>query len=118
MPLRSRSAGTTRSRSSCSTCRPQAPCVRSSPAVRSARSFPEPPAPAIRSGPGDMFPLRRTGGYSVIVIDETLLDAMEKMDKAAEHVQTAFGSVRTGRAAPALVERLLVDYYGAPVPLQ
>ena len=52
------------------------------------------------------------------MIEETLLDAMEKMDKAVEHVQGQFGTVRTGRASPALVERLLVEYYGAPVPLQ
>jgi len=43
---------------------------------------------------------------------------MDKMDKAVEHVQTQFSTVRTGRAAPALVERLLVEYYGSPVPLQ
>jgi ribosome recycling factor len=52
------------------------------------------------------------------VIEETLLDAMDKMDKAVEHVQGLFATVRTGRAAPALVERLHVDYYGSPVPLQ
>jgi len=52
------------------------------------------------------------------VIDETLLDAMEKMDKAVVHVQSQFATVRTGRAAPALVEHLLVEYYGAPVPMQ
>jgi len=52
------------------------------------------------------------------VTEETLLDAMDKMDKAVEHVQTQFSTVRTGRAAPALVERLTVEYYGAPVPLQ
>ena len=52
------------------------------------------------------------------VTDETLLDAMDKMDKAVEHVQSQFSTVRTGRAAPALVERLTVEYYGAPVPLQ
>jgi ribosome recycling factor len=57
-------------------------------------------------------------GYSVDVIDDTMLDAMEKMDKAVEHVQGQFATVRTGRAAPALVERLLVDYYGTQVPLQ
>ena len=50
--------------------------------------------------------------------EETLLDAMDKMDKAVEHVRTQFGTVRTGRATPALVERLNVEYYGAPVPLQ
>jgi ribosome recycling factor len=52
------------------------------------------------------------------VTEETLLDAMEKMEKAVEHVQTLFTSVRTGRATPALVERLLVDYYGSSVPIQ
>ena len=52
------------------------------------------------------------------MIDETLLDAMEKMDKAVVHVQSQFATVRTGRAAPALVEHLLVEYYGAPVPMQ
>ena len=52
------------------------------------------------------------------MIEETLLDAIDKMDKAVGHVQSQFQTVRTGRAAPALVERLTVDYYGAPVPLQ
>jgi len=52
------------------------------------------------------------------VIDEQLLDAIDKMSKAVAHTQSEFSSVRTGRATPALVERLLVDYYGAQVPLQ
>jgi ribosome recycling factor len=52
------------------------------------------------------------------VTDETLLDAMEKMEKAVAHVQDQFTSVRTGRATPALVEKLLVEYYGSTVPLQ
>jgi len=52
------------------------------------------------------------------VIDETLLEAIEKMDKALEHTQSQFGSVRTGRATPALVDKLQVPYYGADVPLQ
>lgn len=47
-----------------------------------------------------------------------LEDAREKMAKALEHVKTDFGSVRTGRAAPALVEGLMVDYYGTPTPLK
>ena len=50
--------------------------------------------------------------------DETLLEAMDKMDKAVEHVQSQFSTIRTGRAAPALVERLTAEYYGAPVPIQ
>jgi ribosome recycling factor len=52
------------------------------------------------------------------VIDETLLEAMEKMDKAVEHTQSQFSTVRTGRATPSLVERITVEYYGTPVPLQ
>jgi ribosome recycling factor len=52
------------------------------------------------------------------VIEDTLLEAMEKMDKAVEHVQQLFSSVRTGRASPALVERLTAEYYGATVPIQ
>ena len=52
------------------------------------------------------------------MIEETLLDAMEKMDKAVEHTQSQFATVRTGRATPSLVDRITVEYYGAPVPLQ
>ncbi len=52
------------------------------------------------------------------VIEETILEAIEKMDKAVEHVQSQFTTVRTGRATPALVERIMVDYYGSTVPLQ
>ncbi len=50
--------------------------------------------------------------------EETLLDAIDKMEKAVEHVQSQFTTVRTGRATPALVEKLMVEYYGAMVPLQ
>jgi ribosome recycling factor len=52
------------------------------------------------------------------VIEETLLDAIDKMEKAVGHVQTQFTTVRTGRATPALVDRLMVEYYGSSVPLQ
>jgi ribosome recycling factor len=52
------------------------------------------------------------------VIEDELLEAMEKMAKAVEHTQGQFGSVRTGRATPALVEKLIVEYYGSEVPLQ
>ncbi len=40
------------------------------------------------------------------------------MDKAVEHVQSLFTTVRTGRATPVLVEKLLVEYYGSTMPLQ
>lgn len=52
------------------------------------------------------------------MIDETLLESLEKMQKSVEHVAHQFVAVRTGRASPALIERLNVDYYGSPVPLQ
>lgn len=56
-------------------------------------------------------------GTLELVIEETLLETMDKMDKAVSHVLAQFQTVRTGRAAPALVERLNVEYYGTPVPL-
>jgi ribosome recycling factor len=52
------------------------------------------------------------------VIADVLSDSKEKMAKAVEHAKAEFGSVRTGRATPALVEKLGVDYYGTEVPLQ
>ena len=45
-------------------------------------------------------------------------DAREKMTKAVDHVRGEFANVRTGRATPALVEQLTVDYYGTPTPLR
>jgi len=42
----------------------------------------------------------------------------KNMDKTVEHLRTEFKSVRTGRAAPGLVEHLIVDYYGTPTPLK
>lgn len=52
------------------------------------------------------------------MIDDVLLETAEKMAKAVSHTQVDFSTVRTGRATPALVERLKVDYYGTDVPLQ
>jgi ribosome recycling factor len=51
------------------------------------------------------------------VIDETLLDAEEKMEKAVEVAKDDFGAIRTGRANPAMFSKLLVDYYGSPTPM-
>jgi ribosome recycling factor len=52
------------------------------------------------------------------VIDESLTEANAKMDQAVEHTAQEFGSVRTGRANPALLNRITVDYYGVQTPLQ
>ena len=45
-------------------------------------------------------------------------DAKEHMGKAVDHAQAEFGAIRTGRATPALVEHLKVDYYGAETELR
>lgn len=52
------------------------------------------------------------------MIDDVLLETTEKMAKAVAHTQSDFSTIRTGRATPALVEKLKVDYYGSEVPLQ
>ena len=52
------------------------------------------------------------------MIDESLLEAAEKMDRAAARVTEEFSAVRTGRATPALVEKIRVDYFGTDTPLQ
>lgn len=51
-------------------------------------------------------------------IDEILLEAEEKMEKAVEATRHDFGNIRTGRANPGMFTELLVDYYGAPTPMQ
>ncbi|MFN2568909.1 MAG: ribosome recycling factor [Candidatus Dormibacteria bacterium] len=51
-------------------------------------------------------------------MDERLGDAEVRMAKAIEALHKEFRSIRTGRASPALVERLQVEYYGAMTPLQ
>jgi ribosome recycling factor len=52
------------------------------------------------------------------VIDELLQDAREHMDKSVESTRLKFQSVRTGRASPALLDRISVDYYGSQTPLK
>jgi len=50
--------------------------------------------------------------------DELLADAKERMQKAVEATVNQFGTVRTGRANPHLLDRIYVDYYGAQTPLK
>jgi len=52
------------------------------------------------------------------LIDELLADASERMSKSVEATNHEFGSVRTGRASPALLDRVHVDYYGVSTPLK
>jgi ribosome recycling factor len=51
------------------------------------------------------------------VIDDTLLEAEEKMERAVEHAKEEFGAIRTGRATPAMFSKVIIDYYGSPTPL-
>ena len=51
------------------------------------------------------------------MIEETLFEAEEKMERAIEFAKEEFGAVRTGRASPGMFARLVIDYYGAPTPL-
>jgi ribosome recycling factor len=51
-------------------------------------------------------------------VEAVLEDSRDKMARALEHTRSEMGGIRTGRAAPALVEKLRVDYYGSDVPLQ
>jgi ribosome recycling factor len=52
------------------------------------------------------------------IIDDFLKDAGDHMDKSVDATRAKFGSVRTGRASPALLDRIMVDYYGAMTPLK
>lgn len=51
------------------------------------------------------------------MIDDVLLESQDRMEKTVESLQIDLRGIRTGRASPALVERLKVDYYGAATPL-
>ena len=52
------------------------------------------------------------------LIDELLSDATDRMQKSVESTRNEFSSVRTGRASPHLLDRLIVDYYGAETPIK
>jgi ribosome recycling factor len=51
------------------------------------------------------------------VIDETMLEAEEKMEKAVHVLREDLATVRTGRASPQMFQKIVVDYYGAPTPV-
>ena len=51
-------------------------------------------------------------------MDDKVAECKERMHKAVLHLQEEFSAVRTGRATPALVDKMKVDYYGTEVPLQ
>jgi ribosome recycling factor len=51
-------------------------------------------------------------------LDDILADARRRMDQAVEKVSEDFGAIRTGRANPQILNKLTVEYYGTPTPLQ
>ena len=51
-------------------------------------------------------------------LEELFLFGEEKMEKALAQLAREFGTIRSGRANPAILDRVLVDYYGAPTPLR
>ena len=65
---------------------------------------------------GDLHPTRQpmSDDMASMVIDDT----KERMSRAVTRARVEFGSIRTGRASPALVEKIPVEYYGSDVPLQ
>jgi ribosome recycling factor len=52
------------------------------------------------------------------IYDEILIEYEDKLEKAVAHLADQLVGIRTGRASPALVERISVEYYGAPTPLK
>jgi ribosome recycling factor len=52
-----------------------------------------------------------------VTIDSAMQDAEHKMDQAVSHLKDDLASIRTGRATPAVLTRVTVEYYGTPVPL-
>ena len=51
-------------------------------------------------------------------IEDFLMDCERRMDTSIEHTRTEFNPVRTGRASTALLDRITVEYYGTPTPLE
>src|ERR1700761_7700861 len=76
----------------------------SSAARRSARWCPTTPPPK--------------RGTTVAITDELLADAKDRMAKSVESSRGELATVRTGRASPHLLDRIIVDYYGSQTPLK
>lgn len=51
-------------------------------------------------------------------MDERIVKYQEKMDKTLTNLDSEFGTIRAGRANPHVLDRIMVEYYGVPTPLQ
>ncbi len=56
-------------------------------------------------------------GWNIAMISDVMKDAEQRMNKALDSLHKNLNSIRTGRANPALVDRVMVDYYGSSTPL-
>ena len=65
-----------------------------------------------------LFTFRLLAKIDGMPIDDILLDCEMHMEKAIDHLQNELRGIRTGRASPALVEHIKVDYYGSPTDLR
>jgi ribosome recycling factor len=65
----------------------------------------------------DNQPAGRGKGQELIVIEETLLEAEEKMEKAVLVAKEDFAAIRTGRAHPAMFNKITAEYYGTQTPI-
>jgi len=54
----------------------------------------------------------------ILIMKATLKAAEEKMQKSIESMESNFGSIRAGSANPSVLDKITVDYYGAPTPMQ
>ncbi|MFA6660708.1 MAG: ribosome recycling factor, partial [Bacilli bacterium] len=50
-------------------------------------------------------------------MDEIVLDAQQRMEKSIESLRMSLVTLRTGRANPAILSTLMIDYYGSPTPV-
>src|SRR5207253_154373 len=110
-------------RSSCSTSSARATSSAPSPATRSGRWCvnPEVVTPRRESSSGALrskTASRLNKGDAVMTTDEALFDAEERMEKALTVFKDSLRGLRTGRATPALLDALRVEYYGSPTPIK
>jgi ribosome recycling factor len=66
----------------------------------------------------DSFSAAENGWVSAMSVDDILLDAEDRMDKATQVLKSSLAGIRTGRATPGLVDSLRVEVYGSPTPIK
>jgi ribosome recycling factor len=67
---------------------------------------------------GSLFTAKKGNKMSYESLEELFLNGEEKMEKAITQLKKEFGSIRSGRANPMILDKVMVDYYGTPTPLR